>query len=240
MRAHLLVGRRCHLEVVADADAAALAPAAALGAAGGEPIPIRSSQCVFQQGREIAAVVHHRGRRAIRHLLRPDVVAAAQLHPVDPHLTRGRVDQTLHVVVALWPPRAAVGAHRRGVGEHALADHLHQRGAVDADHVLHRVHRLRQRRGVAEIRADIAEARHPHREEVTLGVQRQFARHVVVAAVAVGQEAVGARVGPLDRTAQHARGMQHGDVFRIHAGLHAERAADIAGQHAHLLGRRRS
>ena len=85
-----------------------------------------------------------------------DVVAPAQLDPVDPHLGRGGVDQPLHVVVALRPPGAAIGADRGRVGEHAVRGHLDQRRRVDADHVLGRVAGRRDGGGVAQIGAEVA------------------------------------------------------------------------------------
>ena len=54
----------------------------------------------------------------------------------------------------------------------------------------------------------------------------------------IGHERAGALVGPFDRTAEQFRGVQDADIFRIDGRLHAERAADIAGQHADLVGRR--
>ena len=62
--------------------------------------------------------------------------------------------------------------------------------------------------------------------------------HVLGAAVLIGHEAAGALVGPFHRTAKRAGAVQDADVFRIDRGLHAERAADLAGDDAHLVGRR--
>ena len=42
-----------------------------------------------------------------------------KVDPVDAHLVGGAVDQPLHEVVGLGPAGAAIGAHQRGVGEHA-------------------------------------------------------------------------------------------------------------------------
>ena len=74
------------------------------------------------------------------------------------------------------------------------------------------------------------------RQEGAVGVERELGGDLVVAAVAVGDEAAGALVGPFDRAAERARGMQHADIFRKRRRLHAERAADIAGEDADLLG----
>ena len=83
---------------------------------------------------------------------------------------------------------------------------------------------------------DIAEAGDAHRQEGAVGVERKLGGDLVVAAVAVGHEAARALVGPFDRAPERARRMQHADIFGKRRRLHAERAADIAGQDADLLG----
>ncbi len=57
--------------------------------------------------------------------------------PVDAHLARGGFDKPFHVVVALGPAGAAIGAHRGGVGEQAFGRDLDQRRGIDADDVFH-------------------------------------------------------------------------------------------------------
>ena len=59
--------------------------------------------------------------------------------------------------------------------------------------------------------------------------------HLVVAAMLIRDEGAGAVVGPFHRPAEHFARVQDADIFGIDRGLHAERAADIAGEHAHLL-----
>ncbi len=199
--------------------------------------PIRELERVLEDGREVAAVIGLLGRRGVGDLLRLELVAPAQLQPVDPHLAGGVVDQPLHEVVALGPAGAAVGGHEARVGEHALGRDLDQRRAVDADHVLDRIERRRQRRHRAEIGAHVAGAGEPQREEAAVGVERELGDLLVVAAVAVGEEARRALVGPFDRPPEQARAVQHRDVFGIGLRLHAEGAADIAGEQAQL-GRR--
>ena len=108
---------------------------------------------------------------------------------------------------------------------------------VDADRVLHDVQGRHQRRDRAEIGADVAVAGEARGEELALGVERELADEFMVAAVMVGHEALEAVGGPLHRPAELLRGMQDRHVFGIDRRLHAERAADIAGQHVHLVGR---
>ena len=61
--------------------------------------------------------------------------------------------------------------------------------------------------------------------------------HDLRAAVAVGEEAGGALVGPFHRPAQHLRRVRDAGIFGIVHVLHAERAADIGGQDANLVVR---
>ena len=160
----------------------------------------------------------------------------AHLDLVDAHLARRRVDQALHEVVGLGPPGAAIGADRRGVGEGDLGRDLDQRRAVDGGEVAGDAHRAHQRADIGEVAADIGEADQPHRQELAVLVERQLGVEVVVAAVLVAEEGARTVVGPLHRTAEDLRGVEQAGVFGIGRALHAERAADIAGQDAHLVG----
>ena len=69
------------------------------------------------------------------------------------------------------------------------------------------------------------------------GAERQLARDLVVAAVVVGHERARALVGPLHRPPERARRVRQADVLRVDRRLHAERAADVVGPDAHLVGR---
>jgi hypothetical protein len=55
----------------------------------------------------------------------------------------------------------------------------------------------------------------PDREEIACFVEGQLGGHLVVAAVAVGDKALAAFVGPFDRPAQRFRGVEKGQVFGI-------------------------
>ncbi len=93
----------------------------------------------------------------------------------------------------------------------------------------------RHGRDRSEKAAHIAEASAPDREEMSVLVQRQFDIDFVVAAMCVGHERAGAVVGPFHGPAELPRRVQDADIFGIDLRLHAEGAADIAGQHAHLV-----
>ena len=231
--AHLAAGGARQLQIVADAAPAQPAARPALRLACGKPVPIGELDRIREHAGKIAAVVGRAVRRLVRHRRRGDVVPAAQLDPVDPHFGRGRLDQPLHVVIGLGPPGAAIGADRGRVGEDALGRDLDQRRLVDAERVPDRV--ARRRAGGAVGGAEIAVAGQPDGEKMPVLVERQLGQHVVVAAVAVGDKAARAVVGPFDRPAQFARGKEDAVIFGIGRLLHAERAADPLGQDAHLV-----
>ncbi len=203
----------------------------------GEVGVIGNLQRLGEHALEIAAVIGDAGGGRERQLRRLDEIALAQGQPVDAHLVGGAVDQPLHVVIGLGPAGAAIGAHQRGVGQHRLDVDAEQRRAVDAGEVLAGVERQRARRDAGDVGAEIAVAVEAHGEELAFGIERQFGVHDLRAAVAVGQEAGRALVGPLHRAAEHLRRMQDADIFGIVHVLHAERAADIGGQDANLVVR---
>ena len=72
------------------------------------------------------------------------------------------------------------------------------------------------------------------REEAAARVERQLGGGHVVAAVLVAQEALAAARRPLHRPAEALRGPEHQHQLRIDAAAHAEAAADLARDHAHL------
>ena len=233
--AHLL-RRRCRdLEKAADAEPAHAAALAALSLAAPETLGVGGLERMLEHARKIAAVVVAPRCHLARQLARPDLVAPAQFQPIDPHLDGGGVDQALHVVVAFRPAGAAIGGDVRGVGEHALGRNLDQRRAIDALHVLDGIERRRHRRDLRKKAAHVAVVGDAHRQEGAVGIERKLGGELVISPVAVGHEAARALVGPFDRTAERARRMQHADIFRKRRRLHAERAADMAGQDANLL-----
>ena len=232
--AHFLVGRRGDFEIAADRDAAQPAAFLALPPSPGKTFPVGKVERVLEHRREIAGVVGLVGCRRERNFSRPDVVAPAQFQPIDTGFARRGVDQPLHEIIAFGTPGAAIGADIAGVGEGALRRDLDQRRAIDADHVFHGIHGRRQRRDGPEIGAHIAGPGEPDGEKTPIGVERQFGDLFMVAAVTVGEEARRTLVGPFDRPVEEARGMEQAHIFRIGLGFHAERAADIAGQHPEI------
>ena len=73
-------------------------------------------------------------------------------------------------------------------------------------------------------------------KKISVLVEREFGGHLVIAAMRIRDERAGPVVGPFYRPAEKLRRMQHADIFGIDRRLHAERAADIAGEDMHLVG----
>ncbi len=122
--AAIFLGRRSgDLEVGADAAAAQLVLRAALGLALVEALPVGGCQRLVEHGGELAGIVVHGRRRLVGHLRGRDSGCGGAARPCRcPSRARARVDQALHVIVALGAAGAAIGADRRGVGEHHLGD----------------------------------------------------------------------------------------------------------------------
>ena len=229
--------RRGGLDVTGEPKPAQFAGALARAPTLLETFDVGARQRVLEQAGKIAAVVRHTRGRLERHLARLDEIAPPQFEAVDADLGGGIVHRAFHAEGTFRPPGAAIGRHQRGVGEHALGGDFEQRRAVHADDVLHQVEGRQQRTEGRAIAAQIAVAGEPQRLDHPVLVEGHFDRHVVIAAVMVRHEAAGTFVGPLDRPTQRAGAMQDADIFRIGCRLHAERAADIAGEHAHFGGR---
>ena len=150
------------------------------------------------------------------------------------HLARRGLDDALDHVGGLGPAGAAVGVHRRGVGEHRLDLGIDGRRLVLPG----------QQRGVQDGRhaggegrqvgAHVGDGVHAQRQEVALRVHRQLGRGGMVAAMRVGQEGLAALGRPLDRPADALAGPDQRRLFRIQEDLRAEAAADIGRDDAHL------
>ena len=233
-----LAARRCRdLEIGADRDAAQLAFLAARFLAFCKVGVVGNLQRLVEHALEIAAVIGDAGGGGERHLRRLDEIALAQGQRVDAHLACGAIDQALHVVIGLGTSGAAVGAHQRGVGQHRLDVDAEQRRAVDAGEVLAGVERQRTRRHAGDVGAEIAVALEANGEEFAVGIERELGMHQLRAAMAVGEKAAGALIGPFHRAAERLGRVQDADIFGVVDVLHPERAADIGGEDADLVVR---
>ena len=72
---------------------------------------------------------------------------------------------------------------------------------------------------------------------MAVGVERQLGLGDVVARLRVAEEGLRARARPFDRPAGQLRGEQHQRDLVVDRRLHAEAAADVAGDDAHLAFR---
>ena len=181
----------------------------------------------------VADVVLQRDRRLVRE--RRDEVAPADLGRVDLHLARRGLDQPLDDVGRLGAAGAAIGVHRRGVGEHRGHFAVDDRRRVLAGEQ-RRVQDGRDARGErGEIGAHVRRRVHAHGEELAVLVQRELGLGDVVAAVRVGHERLGALGGPLHRPVHLLRRPGDDDVLGVEVDLRAEAAADVGRDDAHLV-----
>ena len=113
MPANSFAGARGDFKVGADAEPAQPAALAALALAAGEALAVGKFERLLGQRGEVADVEGRSRRGLERQLLRADLVAPAQRHRIDAHFGCGRVDQPLHIIVALGPAGAAIGGDLR-------------------------------------------------------------------------------------------------------------------------------
>ncbi len=181
---------------------------------------------------EFAAVVGEGERGLVRHRLGRDQVDPAQLVRTDAEFARGDIDDALDRIGRLRPAGAAIGRGRHGVGQDAARLRVHRRDVIDAGGAADIADRPTGAAG--DIGAEIRVPAQPQRGEFVLGIEPQFHRDAHLARLLVGEEALGAIGDPAHRAMHLARRPGDQRVFRLHAGLHAERAADIHRQHADI------
>ena len=247
VRVHRGVGPARHLDRIGNAEPAQLAVPPRLRAPLLEAVAVGEGQRHVHAAREIAAVVGEDEPGLERHRRGRDQIAAAQLARIDLQLAGRHVDDALDGVRRLRAPGAAVRPGGGRVREDAGRLHVDRRRRVDpgdaADVVGARPGAPRR-----EIGADVERDRHAQRQEFPVRVQRQLGGRDVVAAVLVGDEALAPIGRPLDRPPEALGRPQHQHRLGIHAALHAEASADLAGDHVqiavrhleHLVGEQRS
>ena len=228
-------------QVEGDADPEPPLPALSVAAhrrrAAGEAVPVREIQGQVEHGREVAGVDLDADRGPVRHLVRPDQVAPAQLGRIDAELPGGQVDGALDLVAGFRAPGAAVDLGRAGVGEHRAGAEIDRRDAVGAALGANGPAGRRERPDRGDIGADVADGVDLEGEKTAVPVQGQLDPAFLGPAVAVGQERLAAPAQPLDRPVQPSGREQDQRVFRIERVLHAEAAAHVVGQVADLLAR---
>ena len=223
----------------AGLDVAGVANAAqqALGGTGGfallKPGGVAQALGGCQAAQVVARVVLQRHRRLVRPGI--DEVALADFVLRQAQFPAATRHQSLNQVSGLRSASAAVGVHRRGVGEPGVHFHVDQRAGVLA----------RQERGVQnrghgrgegrQIGAQIGVGVHPHGQEFAVLVHRHFGVADVVAAVRVGQERLGTLAGPFDAAVDllGSPGQRH--IFGVEVNLGAKTATHVGGDHTHFV-----
>ena len=142
---------------------------------------------------------------------------------------RGVVDEALEERGRLRPAGAAVGAHRRGVGDGHGDVELDGREAVRA--VGHPLGARREERADRRIGAGVADQPHPQPGERAVGCRAELGVLDLAPAVGERHEVVAAGGMPRHRPADMASGGGHGRVLGADPGLAAEATADLRGDH---------
>ena len=201
----------------------------------GKAVPVRKLRGARQHVREGAGIVHLPDRVGVRQLRGLDVVHLADGARIHADLPRGGIHQPLDDEHGFGPPRAAIGADRRGVGHHRLHFEMHQRQVVDAGLHERAEHQRNDVGGPRRVGPGAADRAHAIGEHAAFGVEREFAGRGEIAAMGAADEFVGAVAAPADLPVQLGRGVSNDAVFGIEARLLAKATADIADQHAHAV-----
>ena len=181
---------------------------------------------------ELAAVVDEGEPGAERHRFGRDRVAPAQLGRIDADVVGREIDHALDHVGRLGAPVAAVGPHRIGVGEHRRDIGVDRRRAINAGDRAD-VHHEGGRRHL-QVGAHVGDGLDPQAEERAVAVERELGLRDIIARLGVAQERLGAGAGPFHRAPDELGAEQHQRDLVVDRGLHAEAAADVAGDHPHL------
>ncbi len=206
----------------------------ALGAGGvplGEGLPVgRPVQREVEHLVVVAAVDELPGRVGVRERVGRDEVAPAQLGRVELELARRDVEQALHREVGLGLAEAAERPERGLVGHH--------RGGRDVDR-RHRVRTAQQRPGRPSgagatgrrRAAEVDQVARAQADDPPVGVEAELQVHPLRARRRRGDEGLVALLDEAHRATQLQREVRDQRLLRVHHGFHAERAADIRGDH---------
>ncbi len=210
---------------------------ARLRLARGEALPLGEIERLLDDAAELAAVIDLPHRVGIGHLLRRDEIAAADLGGIEAELARCGVEQPLDEIDRLGPPGAAIGRGRRGMRQHRVQVEIDRLDVVDAGRDPGPDHELDDDPDRARIGAHVAERVDAIGQHLAVGIERELGMALDIAPVRRCQKLLDPLRRPFHRTLQQPRGIADDEILGIEAGLHAEAAADIADDDAHLLGR---
>jgi hypothetical protein len=166
---------------------------------------------------------------------RVEEVAPPQLGRVDAELGGGQVEHALQVGGGLRAARAPERAHRRGVGERHRAVESDLRDVVDAL-AHHEGGAERERAAEARVGARVADDPRPQAGDPPFPGEAQLVVGDLAAPVGHRDEVLRAGLDPAHRPPERARHADRHRVLGQHAGLAAEAAADVRGDHADALG----
>ena len=223
------------LEHAGNADAAIFAARFRCAPARLEAIVTGERQRLVEDGRKIAAVIGGADGGLVGHGGGGNKVAPPQLYRIDAGDARGLLDHALEHVVRLRPSGAAIGRGRNCIGEDAARAHIDMPDVVHAGQAAGEIPRRDVGANGADIGAEIGGVADAQRQEAALAVERQFRLGIEVARLGVAEKRLGTSRHPMNRAAEFLGGDQLRDVFRIGAGLQAESAADVVGQHPQAL-----
>ena len=166
--------------------------------------PIELRQAAIQRRGVIAAIEllllfrRRDGGERVGHLVGPRQVAPAEFDRIDAEVLGGHVEQALTEEVGLEAPRAAVGAHRRLVGEQRMRLDVDVGHAIRAGEELRDVAR-RDRAVGAHIGAHVDPRRAAQRDDASVALAQELDLAVHLARVVRGEQVLAAVLGPFHR-----------------------------------------
>ena len=154
----------------------------------GKARPIGGCQCLVHQAREIGVFVDRARRRFIGKRLGGNIVAPPQIHRINAGLERGLLHQPLHHEGDIGPPRPAIIADGRGIGQRHTKAPIQRGDAIRAGETHHRITDRRHRCWRRHIGADFGDPIQPYGNKFSISVQRQLALHHAATAVVIREE----------------------------------------------------
>ena len=220
------------LDRIGNAEAAQLAALVRLRAALGETRDVGALHPLVEDLFEFAAVIREGEPGLERHRLGRNEIAPAQFHRIDAGLVGGEIHQPLDHIGGLRAAIAAIRPHRVGVRVHGRDIGMDRGRAIDPGQRAQIVEEVR--RAGLQMRAHVGDGLHPHAEEHAVLVERKLGVGDVVARLGVAEKGLRTRALPFDRPAGELRCEQHQRRLVEDRRLHAEAAADVAGDDVHL------
>ena len=166
-------------------------------------------------------------RPRVGHFGDGDQIAAPDLDTIDPNLRCDRVEQSLANEGAFEPPRRAIGAARRLVGQPDVANGAIGRHAIGPGQ--HGGGQVRHRSGVgAHVGALVMKEFVVNAEDASLGIDRRADAMLLLPRMIGGDQVLTAVLDPFHRPAKPQRRRADQDILGIKLAADAEAAADMA------------